>query len=244
MLVRSNKRINVMNRFLSRTLARTAATCAVWLAASGVALASHEADVEITDPEHGDELAFASFPATVSVTFDVDSVRNDLDGLKELRAEYRDVNDLPSSNIEIFKFTDPFADNSCSPLGTPVTECTINTTSPPNRKATVAFNWTVPNPGEYVVIVTTVHGTQEGSDDIDVDFVLLTSVVFHAPPAVANAYLNGLNPKVKGKARGCVISFVAQAHGQHETYGPRGGPYDQGQIEDEVDGLLAGACNF
>lgn len=104
-----------------------------------------------------------------------------------------------------------------------------------------SFLWQVPRADTYDLDVFVRRGNTEGDTDEEVTFVLeLVSVEYPAPPSVANAYING-DPNLKslhGKQRGCVISKVAGKHaklaGTAEGYGPKGGPYDQAAIEQDV----------
>jgi hypothetical protein len=53
-----------------------------------------------------------------------------------------------------------------------------------------------------------------------------------APPAVANAYIDGdaLLKALSGRKRGCIISKIAEQQARFAAYGPQGGPYDEGAI--------------
>jgi hypothetical protein len=75
----------------------------------------------------------------------------------------------------------------------------------------------------------------------------MLAVEYPAPPAVANAYINS-DPTYKsapGKKRGCIISKVAEKHAKwsddpYYGYGPKGGPYDEEAIMQDVDIYYAG----
>jgi hypothetical protein len=53
-----------------------------------------------------------------------------------------------------------------------------------------------------------------------------------APPAVANAYIDGdaFLKALSGRKRGCIISKIAEQQARFAAYGPHGGPYDEGAI--------------
>jgi hypothetical protein len=53
-----------------------------------------------------------------------------------------------------------------------------------------------------------------------------------APPAVANAYIDGdaFLKALSGRKRGCIISKIAEQQARFAAYGPQGGPYDEGAI--------------
>lgn len=112
--------------------------------------------------------------------------------------------------------------------------------------ATYSFSWEVQQPGSYSLVITAVHGNDEGEAVETVEFITL-AVEYPAPPAQANAYINA-NEYLKslpGKQRGCVISMVADKHaklaGSLEGYGPKGGPYDGDMIEQDVE-VFFGVC--
>jgi hypothetical protein len=51
------------------------------------------------------------------------------------------------------------------------------------------------------------------------------------------------NPfQLPGNINGCIISHIANQHAHFEAYGPKGGPYDIGLIESDVD-YYFGLCN-
>jgi hypothetical protein len=74
---------------------------------------------------------------------------------------------------------------------------------------------------------------------VQVAFDLQTiAIEYPAPPAIANAYINSLGAAIKkaftAGARGCVISDIAQNHGQLEKYGPKPGPYNVAMVQQDV----------
>ena len=113
--------------------------------------------------------------------------------------------------------------------------------------ATYVFDWSVPQPGSYTLLLTTKHGNTEATDiEENIEFFML-AVEYPAPPAVANAYINSmpLYKAASGKKRGCIISKVAEKHAKWSDdefygYGPKGGPYDEDAIEYDVDLYYAG----
>lgn len=113
--------------------------------------------------------------------------------------------------------------------------------------ATYIFDWNVTLPGSYTLLLTTKHGNAEATDsEENIEFFML-AVEYPAPPAVANAYINSV-PHYKsapGKKRGCIISKIAETHAklsddQYYGYGPKGGPYNEEAIKQEVDNYYAG----
>ena len=63
------------------------------------------------------------------------------------------------------------------------------------------------------------------------------SVEYPAPPAVANAYLNATYTKqqLNAKRRGCIVSQIADNHAKDSKYGPKGGPHNTDEIEDDAE---------
>lgn len=118
------------------------------------------------------------------------------------------------------------------------TSCVVSATG---TRGDVVVPWTITQAGEYVIFVKARHQSVDGSDSETIDVQLL-SAEYPAPPAVANAYIKSQKSAVgwTAKQRGCVISLIAQHHGQGEKYGPKPGPYDQEAIEDDVDLYFAG----
>ncbi|MDT4840645.1 hypothetical protein FQZ97_744730 [compost metagenome] len=106
------------------------------------------------------------------------------------------------------------------------------------------FQWSVPKPGSYNLVVTAAHGNDDGTTSTVVEFLML-AVEYPAPPAVANAYING-TPDYKsasGKKRGCVISKIAENHAKDSKYGPKGGPYNEPAITADVNDYYSnGTC--
>lgn len=57
-----------------------------------------------------------------------------------------------------------------------------------------------------------------------------------APPAIANAYIDGdsfLNA-LPGSRRGCIVSKIAGQQARFSAYGPHGGPYDESAVRAAV----------
>ena len=75
------------------------------------------------------------------------------------------------------------------------------------------------------------------------DGCLGINVEYPAPPAVANGIING-DPYLKSQApkkRGGVISKIAERHAKEKWYGPKGGPYDENTIANDVQ-YFFGTC--
>ena len=172
------------------------------------------------------------FPYNAAVTFTV------------THAELKDVNVLNVylNGVQIWDgdaVGKPFEnDNDCkSTLTVHTTSCSTNGSD----VATVTVPVLIPSPGNYTLSLSAKHQSAEGEDEEAVAFQLL-AVEYPAPPAVANAYINA-TPALKslsGKKRGCVISQIANEHGQNETYGPKGGPYNTPLIQQDVWSFLGG----
>ena len=96
-------------------------------------------------------------------------------------------------------------------------------------------------PGNYTITVSVNHRGDTGEDE-EIVAVALLAVEFPAPPAVANGYIKSQYAKLTAGRRGCVISAIANEHGQNERYGPKGGPYNESLIRSDVDTLLLTTC--
>ena len=181
--------------------------------------------VTILSPTATATLYSATFPFTQAVSFKVGHV-NTL-----AKVQVLDVSVNATTII-----------NGGTPLGNPFGNdslCVTYLTTAPNTcvnqsvyEATVGVPWSIPSPGTYSLLVSAKYKGADGSDQETI-LVAQTTAEFPAPPAVANAYING-DPYLRalsGKRRGCVISKVAEQHAQYSAYGPKGGPYDQAAIQ-------------
>lgn len=203
----------------------------------GSALA-HQPLVDITSPTG--TVYLASFPADVPVAFTVSHPDGEVRQLNVLEVT---VDNAVITNGG-FSLGSPFQGpgnvNSCAKvLGTAgFSSCNLIDSS----NVEVGANWTVPGPGNYVLAVSVRHTNEIGEDSEEVAIMTL-SAEFPAPPAVANAYINAQYPSIKGKVRGCVISAIAELHAKDSAYGPKGGPYADAVIRNDVDdfrGLCGG----
>ena len=192
--------------------------------------------VTITSPTSGQTI-YGTFPYTLPLTFDIThGDQGDLNSVKDLTITAQKAGDANPTTI--FGPANVFAgNNACaSPLPAGVVSCSVNGDG---TTGTITVNWQVPSAGTYTFVVSAKHGNADGSDTIEVVFDLRTvSVEYPAPPAIANAYINGL-PAAQRKlftagVRGCVISQIAELHGKFEYYGAKPGPYDVAKVQQDV----------
>jgi hypothetical protein len=180
--------------------------------------------VTILSPTSSATLFSATFPFTQPVSFKV--------GHAETLAKVQ-VLDVSVNNITLI--------NGGQPLGNPFNVaglCVSALTTAPNTcvnasayEATVGVPWIIPAPGTYSLLVSAKYRSAEGTDEETI-LVAQATAEYPAPPAVANAYING-DPYLRalsGKKRGCVIAKVAEQHAQFSAYGPKGGPYAEDAI--------------
>jgi len=169
------------------------------------------------------------FPAVVPVGFQVDHAE-----IKDLNVLKVEVDGTSILNVDSVgnPFKGPGNVNSCANIlaNGSFTSCNVNSAS----QATVGLDWTVGAPGSYSLLVSVKHQGSTGEDVETVQFLTLTAE-YPAPPAVANAYMNAVNPPKKAKVRGCVISAIAELHAKDSAYGPKGGPYNEAVIRQDVD---------
>jgi hypothetical protein len=213
--------------YRTRSMKRLAALAATGWLATTAAFAQSTATpptITILSPTSAATLFSASFPFTQTVSFKV--------AHPEMLTKVQ-VLDVSVNNVTII--------NGGSPLGNPFGSsglCATALSTAPNTcvnasayEATVGVPWTVPAPGQYSLLVSARYKGAEGSDQETI-LVLQTSVEYPAPPAVANAYINGdaYLKTLSGKKRGCIIAKVAEQHAQYSAYGPKGGPYDEPAI--------------
>ncbi len=110
-------------------------------------------------------------------------------------------------------------------------------------KAAVTVNWTVQTvPSSYTLFIKSRHQNADGTDEEEV-LVQVLDIEYPAPPAVANAFINGQSSAIRKQftsgIRGCVISLIAEGHAKLEAYGPKGGPYDVPHIQSDVKAFSA-----
>jgi hypothetical protein len=188
--------------------------------------------VNITSPTAGTTLFSSTFPFQTPVTFTVQHSGAVLDALKDLLLTYQKTTDATPTTI--YSNADPFPSNACPSLVAPLTGCTVTD----SHNGSMTVTWSIPSPGDYAITVEATHGNNTGDDTEEpISAVLIVSAEFPAPPAVANAYINS-DPSLKsliGKRRGCVISKIAEQHAKYETYGPKGGPYNEAAIQSDVN---------
>jgi hypothetical protein len=192
--------------------------------------------VTITSPTTGTTL-YGSFPFTVPLTFEIThGDQGDLNSIKDVTITAQKSSDAQPTTI--FGPADPFAgNNTCAnPLPAGIVFCTVNNDG---TVGTITVNWQVPSAGTYTFVVSASHGNADGSDSVHVVFDLQTvTIEYPAPPAIANAYINGLASSVRklftAGVRGCVISQIAENHGKYETYGAKPGPYDVAKVQQDV----------
>jgi hypothetical protein len=213
-------------KILAAALAVAAMSC------SGIAAAQAVTNVSVVEPTG--TIYVTGFPATVGVKLSIDA-RNPAgncanDGIAEIKVGATGTEPGNDTRDEILHDDD-------DPVSLVDEEGNNSTTCP----AYYLFDWSVPQPDTYTLDVFVRRGQVEGETDEEVVIELqMVSVEYPAPPSVANAYINN-DPNLKalpGRQRGCVISMVAQKHaklaGTEDGYGPKGGPYDEQKIKDDV----------
>lgn len=194
---------------------------------------AHAPTVDIVSPSGPQYVQ--GFPAVVQVTLQLSHIHPtngncQLDAISQLKVTAQHANDAAPSLIH--ENADPTL--SADPT---LPFCTT----------THAFDWSVGAPGSYTLLLSTKHGAGEATDsEENIEFFML-AVEYPAPPAVANAYINSmpLYKAAPGKKRGCIISKVAEKHAKwsddpYYGYGPKGGPYDEEAIKEDVDIYYAG----
>jgi len=204
----------------------------VTLFVAGGVLNADAPTINITSPTTGTTLFSSVFPFQTPVTFTLQHSGAVLDALKDLLVTFQKTTD--ASPTTIYSNADPFDNNACPTLASPLTACSVTDT----HNGSMTVSWTIPTPGEYTITASAKHGGSTGSDsEEEIMAVLVISAEHPAPPAVANAYINS-TPYLKSQApkrRGCVISKIAEQHAKNSTYGPKGGPYDENAIRSDVD---------
>ena len=212
-----------------RAAALAACVAAAFLPATAFADATDEAPV-ITIVSPTGIVYVSSFPTTVPVVFTVSHSTLDKVNVLRVNAAGTIVPDEVSGN--------PFNETDCTPqvFTKGYTSCTVALTV-----GTLGFNWGIPAPGDYTLVISAKNTNDLGDDSETVTFALL-SVEYPAPPAIANAYINLNYKKIKPTARGCVISAIAQNHAHDSKYGPKGGPYNDALVHSDVEAYRPG-CN-
>jgi len=176
----------------------------------------------------------SSFPFSTNITMQI-SHPDGLDKLQDFDVQTSQVSPLSTPYASLTHIGNPFDQvGACSNQmipGNQVSACSVN-----SGVANVSVMWQVPAPGTYSVQVTLKYKGAEGTDTQEATFTLLLAVEYPAPPAIANAFING-NPSLKKApptARGCVISQIAQLHGQTHKYNPPPGPYNNPLVQSDV----------
>jgi len=188
--------------------------------------------VNITGPTG--TVIVSSFPFSTNIALQI-SHEDGLDNLQVFDVETSQVSPVLTPYASLTHIGNPFDQTgACSNQMIPanqISACSVN-----NGVASVAVMWQVPAAGTYSVKVTLKYRGGEGFDIEPVTFTLLLAVEYPAPPAIANAYING-NPTLKKSSptiRGCVISQIAQLHGQTQKYNPPPGPYNNALVQSDV----------
>jgi hypothetical protein len=121
---------------------------------------------------------------------------------------------------------------------------------PPNDTGVATFPVTIPTePTELPAFFSlevkgnTANTDYECEQNFKVD-IEMVQVEYKAPPAIANEYIKANLGRLTNSQRGCVISYIAEQHAKFSAYGPKGGPYNVGQVQDDVNALILGACAF
>lgn len=191
-------------------------------------------------------ITVSSFPTVVNIPMTIThtaascsggggGVSGDLRCLHEFDVKVNGSSILPGGSAVQNPFTNQSA---CDPV---MNSNNLTCSSNGATSADVTVPWTINAAGSYTISARIIHqGNQEGEDEETVTVQLIVAE-YPAPPAVANAYINSL-PSASRKqfisgVRGCVISAIAEAHAKDEKYGPKGGPYDEAQIQVDVQAL-------
>jgi hypothetical protein len=220
------------HRILGRlAIAAVLATC---VAAPALADNGPAPTLNITSPTAASIVYLSSFPATVPVNFTVT-----MNGTSELKfvSEVNvtvDEASLYGSATGVNAFGNG---NACTEVVTSGAR-TCNATSA--QHAALSVPWSVPGVGTYTIVASAKYRGELGYDEEAVQ-VSTFSAEYPAPPAVANAYINGMGKSwASAKQRGCIIGQIAEGHAQYEAYGPKGGPYNTTAIHAAVESFAAG----
>lgn len=195
----------------------------LFAAASAVPAWADEPVIQLISPAPSTTVSVPGFPASVPVSF---TVGHDQLGRVNVLRVISTGTTVPADTAG-----NPFSSTACNVqvqnLG--YTSCTVSGTL-----ATLGFNWGIPGPGQYTLQISAKHTNDLGQEQEVVTFQLL-SVEYPAPPAVANRYINTFYKGMKPGVRGCIISAVAELHAHDSAYGPKGGPYDEPAIRQDVE---------
>jgi hypothetical protein len=176
----------------------------------------------------------SSFPFSANITMQI-SHPDGLENLQVFDVQTSRVSPNPTSYADLTQIGNPFDQNgACSNQmipGNQISGCFVS-----SGVATVSVMWQVPSAGTYSVQVTLKYKGADGIDTQEATFALLLGVEYPAPPAIANAFINA-NPSLKKASptvRGCVVSQIAQLHGQFQKYNPAPGPYNNPLVQSDV----------
>jgi hypothetical protein len=206
------------------------------LLAAGVPISADAPTVTINSPTAANTVFSATFPFAQPIAFTVYhggvlGTERDITDVKDLEVLINGTAIIGSAVAVPWKSGGSVGCNlGGTPVAAPYTACA----TPDPNTGTGTINWTVPNPGTYTITVRVKHASDTGEDEESVMFALLTAE-YPAPPAVANAYIKSTLGRLAAKVHGCVISSIAEKHAKDSAYGPRGGPYNQGWIEGDVN---------
>lgn len=181
--------------------------------------------IDLVSPAPDSTVFIAGFPAVVPVTFTI--THDPLDNVNVLQVV------SAGTSLPLDASGNPFSSSGCSSQLASVgyTSCSVNGTV-----GTLGFNWGIPAPGQYTLQISAKHRNDMGVEDEVVTFQLV-NVEYPAPPSVANKYINTYYRSIKSGVRGCIISAIAELHAHDSAYGPKGGPYNEAAIREDVDGF-------
>jgi hypothetical protein len=227
---------------------RKAYTTAAILAFAAATACANEPQITITAPTGA--LYVSQFPYNAPISFNVyhgpstDSPSTNKE-LKNINKLLVSVNGVALADFaEGSPVGNPFDNNNqCSnkmTVANGVLSCSVTDAN----NATVTVPWTISGPGSYVLLVSVRHQNETGVDTETVQVYVVTAG-YPAPPALANAYINGVSALKSGSAkiRGCVLNEIAREHGQNNKYGPNGGPYIESLIRHDVFLFWTSPCN-
>jgi hypothetical protein len=227
---------------LFATLARTSRTIVRHIAFAAALLALPAAadspEVDITSPlASGGTIYASSFPYVIPISFTVS--HDNLNAVKDLDVLVNGASILSSV------VGNPYLNGACTAEAiAKLTACAANAN---NVDAGGTKNWSVAEPGVYLLRVEIKHGSFLGADEESVDVAEIpVEVEYTAPPAIANGYLNSGSAPVSKKlltagVRGCVIKKIAAEHANNTNFynwGLKPGPYNTAAVRAAVDLLL------
>lgn len=195
------------------------------LAAAFVAAPAHANPpvIELVSPAPDSTVFIAAFPAVVPVTFTI--AHDPLDSVNVLKVVSAGTT-VPSDTSG-----NPFSSFGCTTqwMFHGYTSCAFSGTV-----GALGFHWGIPAPGQYTLQISAKHRGDTGEEEEVVTFQLV-NVEYPAPPSVANKYINTYYRGMKSGVRGCIISAIAELHAHDSAYGPKGGPYNEAAIRQDVD---------